>query len=148
MTRLRPVHSRLRARPAARSGLTQIEVIISTLVMSILVGTLMGMMLLACKTVDSTGVLSQRTADARDVAQQMSIDLSLANNFTERTDKAVAFTVPDRDGNGQAEAIRYAWSGAAGDPLTREYNGQGAVVIAEDVHHLDLTYLLKTVAAP
>ena len=63
MTSLGPVHPRLGARPAARSGLTQIEVIISTAVMSILVGALMSMMLLACKTINSTGTQSQRPAD-------------------------------------------------------------------------------------
>ena len=53
-------------------------------------------------------------------------DLEFALAFSEKTDHALTFTVPDRDGDFISETIRYAWSGTPGDPLTRQYNG-GAV---------------------
>ncbi len=116
----------------------------------IIVATLMtavgSTMLLASRAIgdSSSGGIAQ-TAETNEVVQQIASELGLAVNFTERSDKAVAFSVPDRDGDGQVETIRYAWSGTAGDALTRQYNGGTQAAIAENVHHFNLTYLLKAV---
>ena len=131
-----------------RPGLTQIEVIISVAIMSVMILAMTSVMMLAGQSINSAATMDERTTDARDVVQQMRVDMGLAESLTERTAKSIAFTVPDRDGDGQAESIRYAWAGQPGDPLTRTYNSQPAAIIAEDVYQFDLTYLLKTVAAP
>ena len=66
----------------------------------------------------------------------MTRDLRLALSFSERTPTAVTFTVPDRDGDGDTETIRYAWETPDGDPatngvapLTMKYNEADAIVI-------------------
>lgn len=66
-------------------------------------------------------------------------DIQLAQSFSENTTTAVTFTVPDRNGDNNPETIRYAWSGNAGDPLTRQYNSGAVVTVAENVHtfHID-----------
>jgi len=72
-------------------------------------------------------------------------DLQYAITFTERSTNAVEFTVADRDADTFPETIRYSWSGTAGDPLTREYNGGAAVTIVEDVEEFDLSYITRAV---
>ena len=74
-------------------------------------------------------------------------DLRLATGFTERTSKAATFTVPDRDGDGKQEKLRYAWSGTSGDPLTLSYNGSAPLVITNDVRSLTLNYVTTPLAA-
>lgn len=132
-------------RTTAAQGFTLIEVILSTAIMAIIMTAMMSVMLLVSRTVNSGGGVNDRTVQAQDVIGQVVADLSLAVQFTERTDRAVTFTVPDRDADGNPETIRYAWSGTAGDPLTRQYNGAAVVNVAENVHQFDLAWILKTV---
>ncbi|MDD4889666.1 MAG: hypothetical protein PHU85_07020, partial [Phycisphaerae bacterium] len=94
----------------------------------------------AASNATSAANLSQESA----VMQMLTTDLSLATSFTERTDRAVTMTVPDRTGDSQPETIRYAWSGVAGDPLTRQINGGPVVTIGPACYQFNLSYLLKT----
>jgi len=127
----------------ARTGMTLLEVVISITIISVLAGAMMSVMLIASRSLNAAEGPFARTADAADAAQQVTSDLRLAKQFLERTDRAVTFTVPDRDQDGQDETIRYAWSGTSGDPLTCQTNGGPAVPVAEDVQRFDLAYLLK-----
>lgn len=135
-----------RRRRTGASGFTLIEIVVSAAIMTIIMGAMMSVMLIASRAVNTADGANERTARARDVVDQITADLSLAEEFTERTDRAVAFTVPDRDADEQLETIRYAWSGVAGDPLTRQYNGGTEVTVAENVHRFNLAWMLKTVA--
>lgn len=132
-------------RTTGAPGFTLIEVILSTGIMAIIMTAMMSVMLLTSRTVNSGDGVTGRTAQAQDVVGLIAADMSLAEQFTERTDRAVTFTVPDRDADGDLETIRYAWSGAAGDPLTRQYNGGTVVDVAENVHQFNLAWILKTV---
>jgi hypothetical protein len=58
----------------------------------------------------------------------------------------IEFSVADRNGDDVPETIRYAWSGAVGTPLTRQYNGGTLVYILTDVRQFSLTYNLKTIS--
>jgi len=141
-----PARTRSRPGPGNRGGpaFTLIEVVLTVAVVSIIMGAMVSVMLLATRGMNCGLVRDENTTEGTRAVQQITLDLSLAQAFTERTDRTVAFTVPDRDGDGQPESIRYAWSGVAGDPLTREYNGGPAVNVAENMHHFKLDYLLKT----
>ncbi|MBM4074622.1 MAG: hypothetical protein FJ267_03150, partial [Planctomycetes bacterium] len=87
-------------------------------------------------------------AIATDVQKDLLADLQRATGFTERTAKAVTFTVPDRDGNGRPETLRYAWSGTAGNPLTLQVNGGPVQNIALNVQQFALSYQTKSLVAP
>lgn len=67
-----------------------------------------------------------------------------ALTITERTATALTFTVADRDADGQPETIRYAWSGVAGAPLTRQYNSGAALAVASDVRQFALAYDVRS----
>src|SRR5438045_291624 len=124
-----------RSRPVRRA-MTLVELVMSTAITSII--------LLACTSVVTIATRSMnngaRTAavqgvSGRTAADQMADDLKLALSFTEQTATAVTFTVPDRNGDGQPETIRYAWAGA-GAPLTRQYNGGTIVNIVPSAQNL------------
>lgn len=159
--------------PRRRPAFTLVEMIVSIAIVSIVVLACASVMLLAAKTVaSSAGVASagmagsnagtngvSQAALARAAAERIADDLKMAVTFAERTATAATFTVPDRDGDGQPETVRYAWSGAAGTTitvgltgyaiapytLTRQYNNAAPVAVAEDVRSFGLNYLTRTV---
>ncbi len=128
----------------SRRGQTLAEVLISTAVVSVIMGGMSSVMMLSARTLTNNTVEVCVSGDAGD---QVTTDLKLAQEFSERTATAVTMKVPDRDGDNQPETIRYSWSGASGAPLMREYNGGDPVAVAENVSHFDLSYQTKTVAA-
>ena len=136
----------LRRRRWAR-GFSLMEAVVSVGVTGTLMGGVVSVMSIATRASLNTTEASQNTYQARDVVSQMTTDLSLAQAFTERTSTTAAFIVPDRNGDGLSESIRYEWSGQAGGTLTRRYNGGAVVTIAEDVHHFNLGYITKVVQA-
>jgi len=126
-------------------GFTLMEAVVSVGVTGTLMGGMISVMSIASRASYNNTEATENTYQARDTVSQITTDLSLAESFTERTSTTAAFKVPDRDGDGLSESIRYAWSGDAGGTLTRQYNGGTVVTIAEDVHHFNLGYITKVV---
>lgn len=126
-----------------RGGFTLLEAMISTVIISILMGAMFSVMLIAARSLGGDGEAEENAFEGRQAVEQVTADLQLANRFLVAQPWEVEFTVPDRDGDGQDETIRYAWSGRPGDPLTRRYNGGGTVAVAENVNQFDLTYLTE-----
>ena len=85
------------------------------------------------------------TIAAADIVDRLITELETAVYVTERSATAIGMTLPDRNGDGIPERVRYAWTGAAGGPLTRRYNGGSVVTIAPQVDQFNLTPLIKTV---
>ena len=133
---------------SASRGFTLIELVVSMTIAAILMAAMVSAILITTRSIDDGTGTAARIVTSRSVTSRITSDLHFALDFSERTDKAVTFTVPDRDGDLVPETVRYAWSGVVGDPLTKEYNGGPAVVIAEDVQDLKLSYLLRAEAAP
>ena len=130
-----------------RSAFTLLELVLSLVVTTILLGALTSAMILAAQAIPDAGKPLESTIATGEIANQMSGELYYALSFTERSVGAATFTVADRNGDAEAETIRYAWSGTAGDPLTRQYNGGAAASVLEDVQQFDLAYDLKEINA-
>jgi prepilin-type N-terminal cleavage/methylation domain-containing protein len=121
---------------------TLLEVMLSTVIISMIMMAMASVMALSTRCLNSKG---EDVSKDSELIDEITTDLNLAMSFSERTDTAVTFTVPDRDSNGQSETIRYSWSGTSGDSIMREYNGGDAVAVAEDVQYFSLEYILKTI---
>ncbi len=132
----------LPARPHIRRGFTLIELVLSMSIMTLLVGTMVSAVIVALHALPDPNSPAEQTAAAVDAAEWIAADLAMAMTITLADARAVEFTVPDR-GHGAlgAETIRYEWSGTAGHPLSRTYNGV-TTRICEDVHAFSLTYQL------
>ena len=137
-----------RTQSSAR-GLTLVEVTTALGVVSIVMLGLTSAVMIAMRAMDHSQS-SAHVANAGDALGQMQADLQLARGFSELSNHAISFTVPDRDSppDGQEEIIRYAWSGAPGDPLTQRFNGGAAVPIVKNVHDLLFTSLTRSVTPP
>ena len=129
----------------SRAGHTLIELVIamtSATMLMVGLGASVGITVRAFRP--ETGADHARTS-AAFVEHDLLADLRLATGFTERTDKAVTFTVPDRDGDGRPEKLRYAWTGVSGAPFTFSYNGTSAIPLVGNVQGLTLTYLTNSI---
>lgn len=123
---------------------TLIEVVVSISVISIIMLAMGSAVVVAMKALPDPQRPAYKVDQASQIADQMIAELQEARHIVERTSTAVTFTVADRDGNGSSERIRYAWSGTAGDPLTRQYNFGSEVTVLADVSQFDLSYDSKT----
>jgi hypothetical protein len=90
------------------------EMMASCLVLALLVVTLGYALKLALASTGNGAAQAAATLDAGDVVGRITDDLNEAINFTEKTSNSVTFTVPDRDGDGNPEKIRYQWWPTAG----------------------------------
>jgi prepilin-type N-terminal cleavage/methylation domain-containing protein len=140
--------SQIKNRESKMRAFTLIEMLISLAIMAVIAAALGSTIVLASKALDQEAGPGASTVAARRATDRLLAELTGATAFSERTANAITFTVPDRDGDGSPETIRYAWSGVAGEPLTRQYNGGVPDVVAEDVRQFDLGYLLRTVDPP
>ncbi len=134
----------------ARGAFTLLELSLSIVIVSLLMLGLFSSIQLvtsASRLVD--GPVSQTTDLARQI-EQLSADLRLAQAFKERSAHAVEITVPDRDGDGDAETIRYEWWASSNRQWTRTTTYSDSPdepvseVLAENLRQLDLSYLTST----
>lgn len=126
-----------------RHGHTLVEILVALGPASVLLAGLASTLYLANRMLDPPAAV-RAVLSAENAARQLTDDLYEATFFTERTATAVTFAVPDRDGDGREELIRYWWSGTPGDPLQRAVNGGVAAVVAQDVRQFRLDYTFKT----
>ena len=131
-----------------RRGYSLIELVVSVGAATVLLGGLGSTILITNSGLDAQHSADGQAVDAAIAQRDLMSDLQHALAFSERTPEAVTMIVPDRDGDGAPESIRYAWSGVVGDPLTYEYNAGPPVSIAEDVHQFQLDFLTRAITAP
>jgi type II secretory pathway pseudopilin PulG len=133
---------------SGRVGFTLVEMVMSMVIMMTLMAGIGSAIMVASRALDNGNTPSAESASALLAINQVTEDLTFALSFTERTATSAEFTVPDRTGDLVPETIRYAWSGVAGQPLTREFNGGAPVNVIAKVDDFDMNYLLRTVGPP
>ena len=126
-------------------GFTLIELTLSVAVTSILLVAIGSALVLVARALPDEASPADRVIRAGQAMRDIGEDLQVARYLTERSATAVTISLPDRNGDGVPERVRYAWSGTQGDPLTRQYNGGTAYTILDNVHQLNLTYNHKNV---
>ena len=126
--------------PLRRSGHTFVELMIAMAGASLLMVGLASAILISVSAAKPGGESTSTLIKANSLLTEIRLNLEFAESLTQKSATAIAFTVPDRDGDASAETFRYAWSGTPGDPLTREYNGGDAVALIDNVYSLDIQY--------
>jgi prepilin-type N-terminal cleavage/methylation domain-containing protein len=145
-----PAYVRVRSsrRPGRRAcrGFTLLEMVVALGVSSVILVGIGSAMLMAGRAVpDAHGPVIEGLAGA-EALEPIAAELQYAITLNQGTTRLIEFTVADRNGDGTPEVIRYEWSGTAGAPLTRTYNGGAAVQVLTDVRDFNLTYDLQTIS--
>jgi prepilin-type N-terminal cleavage/methylation domain-containing protein len=124
----------------ARRAFTLIEVVMSLLVLAILLAAVEASLVASTKAIPDPKSFTGAIRTGATAINRVASELVCAMSVTEMSAKAITFTVPDRNGDGTPETIRYAWSGVAGDPLTRTYNGGAAGNLTPSIQDFRLLY--------
>ncbi|MDB5326342.1 MAG: hypothetical protein JWM57_1911 [Phycisphaerales bacterium] len=119
---------------------TLIEMVTSMAILAILMLACGSIVKMATNAAGSSAVRNASQTQSADAASRMVDDLNVATNFTQRTANAVTFTVPDRLNTGSPQSVAYSWSGIAGAPLLRTFNGGTATAILPAVNSLNFDY--------
>ncbi len=112
----------------------------SMIILSVLLLACGSIVMMATRATTDGSVRNVAQLQAADAASQMTDDLNVAINFTQRTSTATTFTVPDRLNAGTPQIVSYSWSGTSGTPLLRQFNGGPATAILSTVQSLNLAY--------
>ncbi len=129
-----------RTHPQPRRGFTLIEMVIATLITSLIMGAVVSTIALSARALPQNSLRETRQMGVRSALNELVADLESAISVVERGGAAIAFTVADRDADGKPERIRYSWSGTTGDPLLRSYNGGAAEPVLTDLSALRFSY--------
>jgi len=127
-----------------RKGFTLVEMVLSLGIISILLVSMGGLIVVAAKSLPSRKKATDGTSSAGSALERISGELSQAISITEAKDKSIEFTVADRDASGSPETIRYQWSGVKDAPLERRYNGGLPTILADQLTSFGLTYSVES----
>lgn len=134
------------------SGFTLTETLMSSALLGVLLVAMGSAITLSSHAVPSPDQAGHGRIAAVRAMEQLTADLSHATFVLDRSPTSVTLVVPDRTGDAKAERITYAWSGVAGDPLTRQINASDPRPVLEGVQRFALSYELnrrsRTYAAP
>ena len=119
-----------------------IELLVSLAITAVIMVGIGSSMLIAGRALPDADCPADAAISAGRAAEQLAAELQYAIDITNRSATMVEFNVADRSSDDIPETNRYEWSGAAGDPLTRQYNGGSVVDVLENVRHFDLSYKL------
>jgi prepilin-type N-terminal cleavage/methylation domain-containing protein len=125
----------------SRPGFTLLELSISLVVMGVILVSLGSVLVLSAKALPSSSTSGVGAVPAQAGLDRLIAEARFATKVAEATPTALTFTVADRNGDLSPETIRYAWSGTAGAPLTRQYNGGPATPVIPAVASFSLGYL-------
>jgi hypothetical protein len=116
------------------------ELMAATVASGFLLAGLASVMLIG-QQVAYTPTAANRRTEAANVVNQIAEELRYATMIVQQTPQILEFVVTDRNSDGTAEKIRYAWSGSAGDPLYKTIDGGTAVAVLDEVEAFSITLL-------
>jgi prepilin-type N-terminal cleavage/methylation domain-containing protein len=129
-------------------GYTLVELLVALTIASTLLLAMGSILIVSTRAIPNGNSRSASVLAGSRALSSISSDVYYATTITEMTPTSITFTVPDRIGTGQPQAVRYGWSGNPGDPLTRQFNGGNIVNVLSSVQSFALTYDKGAVVAP
>ncbi|MGE5607764.1 MAG: type II secretion system protein J [Bacillota bacterium] len=126
---------------AGRSGhgYTLVEMLVSVGILAVLMLAMHSVILIAARGIPNPSSPPAAANLAGRAMDQIAADLTYATSFNQMSANEVEVVIPDRNNDGAAETIRYSWSGTAGGPLVRNYNGTATTLI-EHAQAFQLAY--------
>ena len=134
-------------RRRSRRGYSLVELLVASASAAMLMGGLASALFLSGEALAPDHV-SINASDASRVLATLRDDLRHATRITQLSGTSATFYTADRDGDGQQEKLRYAWSGEAGAPLVFEYNDGGEQTLITSVQTFELTGMTRQFFAP
>lgn len=130
-----------------RRGHTLVELVASLASAGVLMAGIASTLFTAMRASNPANTPAADLLVGAECVAEIAAELQYAQAISSTSSRALTATVPDRnDADVSVETIRYAWSGVAGEPLTRTYNGVPANVV-DGVRSFAIEYFPSTSAA-
>ena len=126
-----------------RHGFTLLEVVISSMLLSIVIGAASALLFITSRAVPTGDDPAIAAADTLRAMDLLSSELAFATSLEQTSPAAIQFTIRDRDADGLDDQITYTWAGAPGDPLVRQETGLGPEAITGGLQSLAIGYTLS-----
>ncbi len=123
----------------SRRAFTLVEMSLSLIGTSVLVGGMMSALFVTMKSLDPNLSNATTIMATTEVLNQMR-ELQFATEFRDNWSREVDVYLPDQNADSYEERVEYSWSGFPGAPLIRKYNFQSRT-IAPTVYHFSLSYI-------
>lgn len=130
------------ARRVQQRAFTLVELITSMVIMSILLGAVMSVMVIASHAIPANTPELTTLAQAHTVLLRIADEVATADAVELHDEHTLRLRVPDRDGDGADDVLQYSWSGTVGDPLLGTYNELGPQVLVDQIDSVTFATLL------
>lgn len=131
---------------AARRAFTLVELVLACALLAILLAAGRGAIFLASKSARSVPADQSVTLSA--ALNQVSADILGSTQIFELSQNSIGLVVPDRNGDGEDESIKYSWSGTAGAPLLRTQNSGNAEAIVASLQSFAVAAVERSITIP
>jgi|GEM_PF-2903451 len=129
-----------------RRGYSLVEVLVAMSILAIISTAVASAVVVASRALPDPESPIEALPDQATAFERLTGELAEATTLIEHAPSAVSVLVPDRDGDGADELIRWSWSGTVGDPAQRAYNGAAGSDALGSVH--DFTFGYETATTP
>lgn len=131
-------------RPRRRRGHSLIEIIVALPLALTVLGTAGIVVFIASRSrLLNDGPLREQL-QSHQLLERVLRDVRAATSVADQSPHSIEFGVPDRNGDGERDDLRYEWSGVPGDPALLYMNDLPPEVVAEKVYRFDLAYTIRT----
>ena len=132
-----------------RSGVSLLELMVTLPSATILIGAMAMSITIMMRAKSQDDTLFRSTYDLSKAATQIASDLENAVSHVSSSSAHIEFVVPDRNGDGLPEQMRYEWGGTTGanaNKILWKYNQEPLGVLFDDIGAFEL--LTSTVTVP
>jgi hypothetical protein len=129
--------------------MTMLELVVSIPTATVLIGVMAMCVTVMMRSRSQDDMLFDRTYNLSKALNQMASDMKLATSHVSSSASHLEFVVPDRNGDGLPEQMRYEWGGTSGanaNSILWKYNTSPLSILFEDVGQFSLQ-MNHTVAA-
>lgn len=139
-------YTRTGGRGRRSRGYSLVELAITLPTVAILTLGMSAAVLVSVRSIPQPGSLITANTEATRVLERLERDLRCAVEILRQEDREIRFRVPDRNGDGQPETIRYWWSGVSGTPVFRQVNAHAAEILLGQTANFELEYQTEDVS--
>jgi hypothetical protein len=128
-------------RKQSRSGMTILELVVSLPTATVLIGAMAMCVTVMMRARSQDDMLFDRNYNLSKALNQMTSDIKLATSHVSSSASHLEFVVPDRNGDGLPEQMRYEWGGTSGDNENKilwKYNTSPLSILFEDIGFFNL----------
>lgn len=136
--------------PSSRSGFTVLELIVSIPTATVLIGAMAMCVTLMMRTRSQDDLRFKGTYNLSRALNQIASDVELATSHVSSSATHLEFLVPDRNGDGLPEQIRYEWGGTTGvnaNQILWKYNASPLTAVLDDIGAFNAKSTLSAVTS-